>query len=153
VQGGRFLSGLAAVSLLAAGCGGGSPKTDAEAVAKVLKDAANAAAAGKGDEACSHLTPDAQRQAVLQTGAGVLGNSDCVQVVKRAQFILTPLDKQRIKSLEPTNLQVNGTSASATMATAAGAAAGQGISMQLTLQKVDGQWKISGFSGQQGLPG
>src|SRR5436305_291252 len=106
-----------AISLLAAGCGGsGAPKSDADAIAQVLKNAAKAAADGDGDKACGYLTPDAQRQVVLQTGTGVLGQSDCATSVKRAQFVLTPLDKQRIKSLTPTGIQVNGTSATATVA-------------------------------------
>ena len=147
------LSVLIVVAMAIAGCGGGAPKTDADAVAQVLKDAAAATAGGDGDKACGYLTPDAQRQAVLESGMGVLGQVDCSQVVKRAQLILSPLDKQRIKSLQPANVQVNGTSASATLATSAGAAAGQAISLQLNLQKIGGDWKISGFVSQQGLPG
>jgi predicted small lipoprotein YifL len=153
---GRSVQSLAAAGALLlalSGCGGGGPKTDADAVAQTLKDAAKQASEGKGDEACAHLTPDAQRQAVLQVGAGVLGNADCPQIVKRAQFALTPLDKQRIKSLQPSNVVVNGTAASATMSTDTASAPGQGILLQLTLQKVGGDWKISGFVNQQGLPG
>src|SRR5438067_7775496 len=131
------LSVLIVVALAVAGCGGGgAPKTDADAIAQVLKDAASATAKGDGDKACGYLTADAQRQAVLETGMGVLGQVDCSQVIKRAQLILSPLDKQRIKSLQPANVQVNGTSASATLATSAGAAAGQAISLQLNLQKI-----------------
>jgi hypothetical protein len=82
---GRTL-GLLAAAILYAGCGGGGgPKTDPDAIAQVLKDAAKAAADGDGDKACSYLTPDAQRQVVLQTGAGVLGQADCSTSVKRAQ--------------------------------------------------------------------
>jgi hypothetical protein len=151
-----LLSGLAVLALAqaASGCGGGGgPKTDADAVAQVLKDAAKAAADGDGDKACGYLTPDAQRQAVLQTGAGVLGDTDCSQAVKRAQLFLSRLDKKQIKSMQPTHIQINGGVANATMATTAGTAPGQGISVQLNLQKVDGDWKISGFVNQQGLPG
>ena len=142
-----------AVALLAAGCGSSAPKTDADAIAQVLKSAAKAAADGDGDKACGYLTADAQRQVVLQTGAGVLGQSDCATSVKRAQFVLTPLDKQRIKSLDPTAIQVTGTSATATVATGAGAPAGQGISVQLQLQKEGSDWRISSFVSEQGLPG
>jgi hypothetical protein len=140
--------------VLLCGCGGGGgPKTDADAVAQVLKDTVAAAADGDGDKACSHLTPDAQRQAILQTGAGRLGNVDCATAVKQAQLVLTPLDKSRIKSLQPTNVVVNGGSASATLASESGAAPGQGISIQLNLQKLGEDWKISGFQGGQGVPG
>ncbi|MFL5895477.1 MAG: hypothetical protein ACJ76Z_10225 [Thermoleophilaceae bacterium] len=144
--------GLTALAL--AGCGGrGAPKTDADAVTQVLKDAAKAAADGDGDKACSYLTPDAQSQAVLETASGTLGDTSCAQAVKRAQLVLTPLDKTRIKSLEPSNVRVNGTSASATMASGSGADQSQVISVQLNLQKVGSDWKISGFVNQQGLPG
>jgi hypothetical protein len=138
---------------LLSGCGGGGgPKTDADAVAKVLKDAAKAAADGNGDKACSYLTPDAQRQAVLQVAGGALGQIDCSQAVNRAQLILSPLEKKQIGSLDPSNVQINRANASATMATNTGAPAGQGMSVQLNLQKVGTDWKISGFVNEQGLP-
>src|SRR3954451_17442143 len=108
-----------------AGCGGGAAKSDADAVSQVLKDAAKAVADSDGDKACSYLTPDAQRQAQLQVGAGVLGEVDCPTLVKRATAFMTPLDRKQIESLEPSNIQVNGTSGSATMASQAGAPQGQ----------------------------
>src|SRR5215218_8455005 len=115
---------LLAMTLLA-GCGGAdAPKSDADAVAQVLKDAAKAVADGDGDRACGYLTPDAQRQAQLQMGAAALGDVDCATLVERGTAFLTPLDKKQIESLEPANVQVNGTSASATMASQAGAAPG-----------------------------
>jgi hypothetical protein len=138
---------------LLAGCGGGGPKTDADAVSQVLKDAAKAVADGDGDKACGYLTPDAERQAQLQFGAGVLGQVDCPTLVKRGTAFLTPLDRRQIEALEPSNVQVSGTSASATMATQAGAPQGQGISVQLNLQKVGDDWKVSGFANASGLPG
>jgi len=143
-----------AVCVLLAGCGGGgAPKTDADAISNVLKDAVHAAADGDGDKACGYLTPDAQRQAVLQVSGGALGSVDCATAVKRAQLVLTPLDKTRLKSLEPSGIQVNGTSAGATLSTTAGSAPGQGVSLQLNLQKVGEDWKISGFVNGQGVPG
>lgn len=133
--------------LVVAGCGGGgAPKSDADAVSQVLKDAAKALADGDGDKACSYLTPDAQRQAQLQIGAGALGQVDCPTLVKRGTAFLTPLDRKQIESLEPTNVQVNGTSASATMARPP-------TSVQLNLQKVGEDWKISGFANAVGVPG
>jgi hypothetical protein len=139
-----------------AGCGGGgAPATDTEAVSKVLTDAAKAVADKDGDKACSYLTPDAQRQAELQVGFGQLGSTDCPTVIKRATFLLTPLERDQIKQMQPSNVVVNGTSASATMATTATTAQGtqQPMSIQLNLTKVGTDWKISGFSNQQGLPG
>jgi hypothetical protein len=144
---------LLAIVVLLAGCGGSAPKTDADAIAQILKDAAKAGADGDGSKACGYMTPDAQRQLVLQAGAGVLGEADCATVVNRVQVVLTPLDKQRIKSLQPSNIQVNGTSGSATVSTTAGAPAGQPIVVQLNLQKVGSDWKISGFVSEQGVPG
>jgi hypothetical protein len=145
-----------AVALLAGGCGGSdAPKSDADAVAQVLKDAAGAVADRDGDKACSHLTPDAQRQAQLQFGAGgqAFGDVGCPELISRATAFLTPLDRKRIESLEPANIQVDGTSASGTLAAGAGAAPGQQTSVQLNLQKAGADWKISGFANAQGLPG
>ena len=132
---------------LFAGCGGGdAPKTDVDAVTQVLRDAAQAVAESDGDKACSYLTPDAQRQAQLQMGAGALGQVDCPTLVKRGTAFLSPLDRKRIESLEPANVNVNGTSASATLAA-------EGTSVQLNLQKLGEDWKISGFANAVGLPG
>jgi hypothetical protein len=152
----RALPALAAPLLvLAAGCGGGGgPRSDSDAVVHVLKDAAKAVADKDGGKACGYLTPDAQRQAVLSVGAAqAFGSVDCATLVNRATAFLSPLDKKQIESLEPANVQVNGAAASATMASQAGAAPGQGTSVQLSLQKVGGDWKISGFANAQGLPG
>ena len=137
---------LVAIALVAGCGGGGAPKSDAEAVGQVVKDAAQAVADRDGDKACGYLTPDAQRQAQLQVGAGALGNVDCPTLIERATAFLTPLDRKRIESLEPANVQVNGSSASAT-------AAAEGTSIQLNLQKTGDDWKISGFANAVGLPG
>ena len=136
-----------------AGCGGGGPKTDADAVAQTLKDAAGAVANRDGDKACGYLTPDAQRQAALQVENGVLGSVSCPALVEQATAFLTPLDKQQLEDLQPSNIRVSGTSASATMATSAGAAQGSGISVQLNLANIGGDWKITGFQNAVGLPG
>ena len=138
---------------LLAGCGGGAPKSDADQVAQVLESAAKAVANGDGDKACSYMTPDAQRQAALQVGSGVLGQVDCPTLVKRATAFLSPLDKKQIEDLQPQNLQVNGTSASATLAANPDPQVGTGMSVQLNLQKIGTDWKISGFVNEQGLPG
>jgi hypothetical protein len=137
---------LVALALVAGCGGGGGPKSDADAVAETVTSAAKAVASEDGDKACSYLTPDAQRQAELQVGAGVLGQADCPTLVNRATAFLTPLDKKRIESLTPANVMVNGAAASATLA-------GQGMSVQLSLQKTSDGWKISGFSNAVGLPG
>jgi hypothetical protein len=135
-----------AIALLA-GCGGAdAPRSDTEAVGQVLKSAARAVAKGDGDKACGYLTADAQRQAQLQFGAGAFGQFDCPTLVKRGTAFLTPLDRKQIESLEPANVQVGGSSASATLAA-------QGTSVQLNLQKVGEDWKISGFGSAVGVPG
>jgi hypothetical protein len=139
--------------VLVAGCGGGGPKSDPEAVTQVLKDAAKAISNGDGDKACGYLTPDAQREAALQVGGGLLANTDCPTLVKRATAFMTPLDRRQIESLQPANVQVNGTSASATLSTQGGANETQPLSVQLNLQKTGSDWKISGFTNAQGLPG
>jgi hypothetical protein len=136
-----------------AGCGSSAPKTDAEAVTQTLKDAASAVANRDGDKACGYLTADAQRQAALQVGNGVLGSVSCPTLVKQATAFLTPLDKQQIQDLQVQNVQVNGTTASATLATPSTAAQGTGISVQMNLAKVGNDWKITGFQNAVGLPG
>ena len=135
------------MAMLLVGCGGGeAPKTDADAVAETLTNATQAVADQDGDKACGYLTDDAQRQAQLQTGIAALGQVDCPTLVNRATAFLTPLDKKRIGDLQPANVQVNGNAASATMAA-------EGMSVQLNLQKVGSDWKISGFANAVGLPG
>ena len=141
------------VAVVLAGCGGGGAVSDPDAIAKTLKDAAKAVADGDGSKACDHLTADAQRQAQLQLGAGALGQVDCTTLVSRGTAFMTPLDRQQIKNLQPQNIQVNGTSASATMAASPGGPPGQGISVHLNLTKVGDEWKISGITNAQGVPG
>src|SRR5258706_10463381 len=96
-----------------AGCGGrGAPKSDADAVAETVTNAAKAVADHDGSKACSYLTADAQRQAQLEVGAGVLGQVDCPTMVERVTAFLSPLDSKQIKSLQASNVQVNGNVAS-----------------------------------------
>ena len=136
---------------LLAGCGGGGGSaSDTDAVAQTLKSATSALASGDGGKACGYLTPDAQRQAQLQAGIAALGTTDCPTMVNRATAFMSPLDRKQIESLEPSNIAVNGDSASATVATQVG---GSPMSVDLNLQKVDGDWKISGFRNEVGLPG
>jgi hypothetical protein len=137
----------------AAGCGGGGAKSDPDAIAAALHDAAEATAKGDGDKACSYLTEDAQRQAVLQLrSAGGPGTTSCSQLVGRAQFFLTPLDKQRIENLKAADVSVNGTNASATLRGEA-AQPGQAMIVSVNLAKLGGDWKISGFGQASGVPG
>ena len=113
----------------------------------MLKDAAKAIADKDGDKACGYLTSDAQRQAVLSVGAAqAFGNIDCPTLVNRATAFLSPLDRKQIESLEPSNVNVNGATASATLA-------GGPTSVQLNLVKGGDGWKISGFANAVGLPG
>jgi hypothetical protein len=134
------------LAALVAGCGGGSaPKSDAEAVRRVLRDAAKAVADGDGDKACGYLTPDAQRQAALQFGAGALGQIDCPALVERGTAFLTPLDRDQIEDAEPQNIQILGSNASGEIT--APAVTEQGGRFRLNLQKTDDGWKISGFAG------
>lgn len=150
---GRALLGLTVAALVAVGCGGGGTKSDPDAIASVLKHAAEAAAKGDGDAACANLTADAQRQVVFQLArAGGPGTTSCSQLVARAQFFLTPIDKQRIKNLEVADIRVNGNSASATLR-GEGSAPGQPISIPFNLAKVGSDWKVSGFGNAAGLPG
>lgn len=150
---GRALLGLTVAAVVAAGCGGGGAKSDPDAIAAVLKSAAKATAEGDGDKACADLTDDAQRQALIQLGSqGGPGTTTCSQLVGRAQFFLTPIDKQRIKNLEAADIRINGTSASATLR-GEGDQPGQTMSVPLNLTKAGSDWKISGFGKATGLLG
>ena len=127
-----------AIALLA-GCGGGGPKSDPEAVHDVLKGAAKAVADRDGDKACGYLTPEAQQQVVQL--AGGFGGGDCPGVVKLVTATLAPLDRTQIKDAEPQNIAVTGTSATARVVVPS--STNQGQSVQLSLQKAGSDWKIS----------
>ena len=140
---GRTIS-VVLIALLIAGCGGGdAPESDFDAVVQTVQAAAKAFAESDGDKTCSYLTENAQRQAQLQFGGGPLGSVDCPALVGRAAFVLSPEERERLKAVQPTNVQVNGDSASASVAA-------QSVSVQLNLQKSGDDWKISGFANAQG---
>lgn len=148
---------LIALAAALAGCGGGDdPQSEVDAVAEAMKSAASAVADRNGEKACSYLTEDGQRQAMLRFGGGAAaqaGGVSCGTFVNRTTVFLTPLDRQRIEDLQPTRISVDGTSASGTLATPAGGPGGQPMSVGLNLQKVDGDWRISGFTDVSGAPG
>jgi hypothetical protein len=130
---------LLAVAALA-GCGGGGPKSDPDAIHDLLKGAANAVADRDGDKACGYLTPEAQQQ-VLQLAGGAFDARDCPGVVKLVAGTLAPLDRKQIEDAEPQNIVVNGTTATAEVVTPS--PTDQGQSVQLTLQKIGDDWKVS----------
>jgi hypothetical protein len=124
---------------LLAGCGGGGPKSDPEAIHDLLKNAASAVADRDGDKACGYLTPEAQQQ-VIQLGGG-FDAGDCAAVVKLATAALAPLDRKQIEDAEPQNIQVTGTTATAEVVEAS--PTNQGQTLQLTLTKTPDGWKIA----------
>lgn len=128
-----------AVALLA-GCGGGGPKSDPDAILDLLKSAAGAVADRDGDKACGYLTPEAQQQ-VLQLAGGAFDAQDCPSVVKLVAGTLAPLDRRQIEDAEPQNIVVTGTTATAEVVVPS--ADNQGPTVQLTLQKIGSDWKVS----------
>ena len=128
---------------LLAGCGGGGPKSDPDAIHQLVKDAAKAVADRDGDKACGYLTPEAQQQ-VVQLAGGAFGGSDCAGVVKLVTATLAPLDRKQIEDAEPQNLTISGTTATADVVVPS--PTNQGPSLQLTLQKIGEDWKIAGVS-------
>jgi hypothetical protein len=128
-----------AIALLA-GCGGGGPKSDPEAVHDLIKHAAKAVADRDPGKACGYLTPEAQQQ-VVQLAGGAFGGADCAGVVKLVTATLAPLDRQQIEDAEPQNIAVTGTTASAQVALPS--STGQGQTIELTLQKTGDDWKVS----------
>ena len=150
----RALPGLvAALALALTGCGGGDggSQSDVDAIAGVLESAADAVADREGDRACGYLTEDAQRQAVLQFGGPNQLNTDCGTFVNRTTLFLTPLDRERIGDLEATEIAVDGTKASAALRSQTGTQ--QPMSARFNLEKVEDDWKISGFLDVQGVSG
>jgi hypothetical protein len=125
--------------VLLAGCGGAGPKSDPEAIAQLLKDAAQAVADRDGGKACGYLTPAAQQE-VVRLGTA-FGGADCPRVVEAVTATLAPLDRSQIKDAQPQNIAVTGTSATAAIVVPS--SADQGRVVQLTLQKVGADWKIS----------
>jgi hypothetical protein len=146
---GRALSGLIAAALLA-GCGSGPPASDPASVAKATQEAAQAAAKSDSDGACGHLTHTAQTQIVLQTG-GRLGDVDCSQAVGRALLFLDKAARDRIRSLQATDIRIDGDSASVVMRSPPGDPAPMTVPMSLKLE--GGDWKINGFGEPAGVPG
>jgi hypothetical protein len=149
----RALSGLtAALALGLAACGGGDePANDVDAVAKMLREAAGAAAKSDGDGACDHLSYRAQTQIVLQTG-GRLGNTDCPGAVGRALLFMSPAERARLGRLVPSDIRLAGDSGSAVMRSPAGDGASP-IIAPLSLAREDGDWKIAGFGENTQAPG
>jgi hypothetical protein len=130
---------LIAIAVLA-GCGGGGPKSDPDAIHDLLKRAANAVSDRDGDKACGYLTPEAQQQ-VVQLAGGGFGGTDCAEVVKVVSATFAPIDRKQIEDAEPQNVTVTGTTATAEVVVPS--ANNHGPSVQLTLQKAGSDWKIS----------
>jgi hypothetical protein len=133
---------LIAVALLA-GCGGGGPKSDPDAIHDLLRNAAQAVADRDGGKLCGYLTPEAQQQ-VLQLAGGQFDAGDCAGVVKFATAGLAPLDRKQIEDAEPQNVQVVGSTATAEVV--APSPTNQGRAVQVTLQKTTDGWRVSAFT-------
>ena len=131
-----------AIALLA-GCGGGAPKTDAEQISQVLKDAAGALADRDGAKACGYLTPQGQQQVVTLAGPA-FGGSDCASIVQLATATLAPLDRSQIKDAEPQNVAITGAQATADVVPPS--ATDNAAPVHVTLQKTADGWRIAALA-------
>lgn len=119
---------VAALALIAAGCGS---KSDEDQVKEVMGDYIAAAADGKGEEACGKLTPEAKRSFTAQT------NISCEKGIEQISKTLTDAQRKKAKDLE-FETRISGNTATATYDKPAGS--GRNTA---TLQKRDGDWLIA----------
>jgi len=146
---------LAAIAILAAGCGGSSSSStsssstggkDAEAVAQTWTDYVEAVKSGDGKAACEQLTPTFQRQAAnLVTPKEVqkLKGVSCPQAVEKGTL------RAALKSYEPSlqRIQINGTKATGFQAPEGSLGA-----ERVLFRKLGGDWRIFATVYQRGGP-
>jgi hypothetical protein len=124
-----FIAALAALSIAAfAGCGpfGGGPED-------AVKDFSEALADGDGEKACDQVTDEYKEQE--------LGGDDCEQNIEDAADELKDEDKDKLRDVEVSDVEEDGDKATAKVKLE-----GEDED-EVELEKVDGDWKISGEGG------
>ena len=114
---------LAALSLVAfAGCGGGGPED-------TIKDYLDAAADGDADKACDLVTDDFVDEEL---------GGDCEEAIEQAGDELDDEQKDKIRDAEISDVEEDGDKATAKLEIE------DQEDDEVELEKVDGDWKISG---------
>jgi nitrous oxide reductase accessory protein NosL len=138
----RLLAALA-VSLVIAGCGGGS--SEATKVEQTVTRAFHALATGDGATLCSLATPAGQKSL-----AAAVPHSSCAAVIKLVSAHLTASQKAGLESLKIKNVTINGDQATindSDLTTAHGSLKGfieSGSPPTKLTKQSDGSWKLSG---------
>jgi hypothetical protein len=124
-----FVTCLAALSLAAfAGCGpfGGDSPED------VIKDFSEAVADGDGGKACDLVTDDYKEE---------IGGDNCEEQVEQIGEAASDEEKDKLRDVEVSDVEEDGDKATAKVK-----AEGEDED-EVELEKVDGDWKISGEGG------
>ena len=124
-----FIAGLASLSLVAfAGCGpfGGGPED-------TVKDFSKALADGDGGKACDLVADEYKEQE--------LGGDECEDAVEEFADQASDEDKDKLRDVEVSDVEEDGDKATAKVK-----AEGEDEE-EVELEKVDGDWKISGEGG------
>jgi plastocyanin len=125
------LAAFAAISVAAGGCGDSSQGAPADSASSAM----SALASGDGEEACKHLTPEAQQEVMLRAPAllRVSPGTTCPQLVTAAAYLVKPY-KSRMEEPSFLNIQEDGNAASLTFV---------GASFPIQLEKRGDKWLIS----------
>jgi hypothetical protein len=135
---------LAALVVAAGGCGGddgGDSPPAPEAAGVVVTEFSRALGSGDGEKACGLLTSGA-RAAFIKRVETLAGTKDCATALTRVHDAAGAEVNEALSTATVSDVRVNGDSATAKL-TAAGHAT------SVSLQKEDGDWKLTGVPGIQ----
>jgi hypothetical protein len=108
--------------------GGGEP-------AAVIQEYSAAIADGDGGDACDRLTEDAQEQIADEAE----GDGSCEEVIELVSGFLNDEQKDDLRDIEPTDVEIDGDTATATVPEVGE----QGQEEEVELVREDGDWRIS----------
>ncbi len=136
----RGTSALLALAIALAGCGGGGSKgSDQQQVTTAVTDFAHAFGDGDGKTACSLLTPGA-RDAFVARIASLVGTRDCAAAIGKLPAVAGVNVTGPFRTAKVDAVTVKGDTATARLTAA-------GHSAQVSLQKRDGDWLLTGVPG------
>jgi hypothetical protein len=136
---------LTCALIAASGCGS-EPQSDAKAAPGAVAKARTGLLEGDGKKACDQFTEPARRQ-LTATLAAIAGGSvlvPCAEVAGSVKRLIPPLDRRRIENL---GLQLSAIQGSTAIVQVQGDPSIPGAGLTVDLQKRDGRWLISGWSG------